>query len=129
MKVELASKKVSELKKRANAEGITADAIEEAGDGDSPKEALIKLIMDKVNAQIEEARPKIVDPESGDSASIGAAMELSSESEVFGLSRSTIRVLQLSHVQRSIRERLQDIMNTSKVQSNDSRMSLRLLRR
>merc|ERR1711957_709367 len=55
MRVELASKKVSELKKRAANEGLTADAIEETDDDDDQKDTLIKLIIKKVTAEAKKA--------------------------------------------------------------------------
>jgi hypothetical protein len=43
---ELRSLKVSQLKKRARAAGVDAEAIEDTDDAEIPKEALIALIVE-----------------------------------------------------------------------------------
>ena len=53
LRAELSALKVSQLRKRAAAAGIDAGALEEAEDSDSPKQAIVALLVEKALAAAE----------------------------------------------------------------------------
>ena len=64
MKSELTQLTLKELRARATSEGVDNDAIEDARDGDTPKESLIELILAEVvpSAPVSGAPPGVALP-------------------------------------------------------------------
>ena len=59
--IELATMKVSALRKRAAAVGVDSDAVDEAGDSDRPKEALTALIVAAEGPMVGDERSEWLD--------------------------------------------------------------------